>query len=104
MQRLSMSILTAIAVLALSGADFTKPAPPSTSSTKKTFDQPYYWYSALDGSYNDYEGTSYEIWEMEIYYDCYVSTSPVGNTLLIEKGFTSTNPNLPAMVFLYAHL
>jgi hypothetical protein len=102
MQRLSMNMLAVIAVLALSGASFTRPAAPSP--TKTTFEQPYYWYSTFDGTYNDYEPTSYEIWEMEIYYDCYVSTSPVGNTLLIEKGYMTANPNLPAMVFLYAHL
>ena len=118
MQRLSLWLVTAIAVLALSGAGFTKkpapaahPAPtsPAVASAKaghpaaKTFDtNEYYFYSAFDGSYNDYETTAYEIWEMEIYYDCTVNTDPAGGTL-IEKGYYPNNPGLPALVFLYGH-
>src|ERR1700683_2944187 len=106
MQRLSMIALTAFAVLALSGAAFT-----SRSATAKTPSSPakmtsntnyYYWYSAFDGSYNDYETVSYEIWEMEIYYDCTVNTDPAGGTL-IEEGYWFNNPDYPAMVDLYGH-
>ena len=102
-----MNMLAVIAVLALSGAGFAKspassspslaPAPPA----KATFDASYYFYSAFDGSYNDYETTAWEIWEMEIYYGYVVTTDPAGGTL-IEKGYWSTNTNYPAMVFLYA--
>ena len=103
-----MIAFTAFAVLALSGAGFTKkptPAPsPATAPTpaSKSFAQSYYWYSAFDGSYNDYETVSYEIWEMEIYYDCTVNTDPAGGTL-IEEGYWFNNPDYPASYFLYAH-
>jgi hypothetical protein len=113
MQRLSMIAFTAFAVLALSGAGFTKKATPApslasastptpASPASKTFAQSYYWYSAFDGSYNDYETVSYEIWEMEIYYDCTVNTDPAGGTL-IEEGYWFNNPDYPASYFLYAH-
>ena len=100
-----MKVLTAIAVLTLSGAGFAKkPAPASPASpTGKTNVNTYYWYSAFDGSYNDDETLAWEEWEMEIYYDCSnVNTNPVGGTL-IEKGYTINNPGFPANVFLYAH-
>ena len=120
MQRLSMIAFTAFAVLALSGAAFTKKAAPAqtlaptqtpalaptsarTSLAKKNFVNYYYWYSAFDGSYNDYEPLDYEINEMEIWYDCPVDQIPYDGGTLIEKGFTINNPNLPVNVFLYAH-
>jgi hypothetical protein len=111
MQRLSMIAFTAFAVLALSGAAFTKKAAPAqslasaqtaASPTAKSFAQSYYWYSAFDGSYNDYETVAYEIWEMEIYYDVVVNTEPEGGTL-IEEGFWSTDTDYPPMVDLYGH-
>jgi hypothetical protein len=105
-----MIAFTAFAVLALSGAGFTKkptPAPSLASAStptpaSKSFAQSYYWYSAFDGSYTDYETVSYEIWEMEIYYDCTVNTDPAGGTL-IEEGYWFNNPDYPASYFLYAH-
>lgn len=114
MQRLSMIAFTAFAVLPLSGAGFTKkpaltstpalaPTPARTSPAKKNFVNYYYWYSAFDGSYNDYEPLAYEINEMEIWYDCPVDQIPYDGGTLIEKGFTINNPNLPVNVFLYAH-
>jgi hypothetical protein len=111
MQRLSMIALTAIAVLGLSGAAFTnKPAlastpNPTTSPTVNTgtaFANSYYWYSALDGSYNDYETVAYEIWEMEVTWGVTVDQHPAGGTLL-EEGFWSENPNMPVMIWLYGH-
>ncbi|HET6253307.1 MAG TPA: hypothetical protein VFE32_04510 [Puia sp.] len=112
MKRLSLWLSTAFAVLALSGAAFMKkPAPPSAADAASAPSSPttksaninyYYWYSAFDGSYNDYEPTSWEIYEMEIYYDVYVDTNPSGGTL-IEKGIPYQNPNWPPMVYLYGH-
>jgi hypothetical protein len=115
MQRLSMIALAAIAVLALSGAGFTnKPASASTPSQAPTptasptgnaataFANSYYWYSALDGSYNDYETVAYEIWEMEVTWGVTVDQHPAGGTLL-EEGFWTDNPNYPVMIWLYGH-
>ncbi len=103
MQRLSMNMLAVFAVLALSGAGFAKsPASSPAAPAKATFDASYYFYSAFDGSYNDYETTAWEIWEMEITYGVTVTTSPLGGGTLIEKGYWSTNTNYPVMVFLYA--
>jgi hypothetical protein len=110
MQRLSMIALTAIAMLALSGAAFTsKPATGSTpnqatSPTGKNaaFATSYYWYSALDGSYNDYEPVAYEIWEMEVEWGVTVDQHPAGGTLL-EEGFLTNNPGYPVMIWLYGH-
>jgi hypothetical protein len=127
MQRLSMIASTAFVVLALSGAAFMKkpaastpspvspavasanaapaalsPTPTPLSPVSKPLVNFYYWYSAIDGSYNDWETLSYEIWEMEIYYGVTVNTNPIGGTL-IEKGFTMNNPNLPVNEFLYGH-
>ena len=106
-----MIALTAIAVLGLSGAGFTnKPASasspnPTTSltvNTTTTFANSYYWYSALDGSYNDYETVAYEIWEMEVTWGVTVDQHPAGGTLL-EEGFWTENPNMPVMIWLYGH-
>jgi hypothetical protein len=122
MQRLSMIALTAIAVLALSGAAFTsKPATaqtlapasastpnqPTTQATSPTgknaaFATSYYWYSTLDGSYNDYEPLAYEIWEMEVEWGVTVDQHPAGGTLL-EEGFLTNNPGYPVMIWLYGH-
>jgi len=128
MQNLSKFAATAFVVLALTGAAFmrktslvaassaassavalakaeasAKAAPSTKTTTKPSTVNVYWWYSAFDGSYNDYETLSYEIWEMEIYYDCTVNTTPGGGTL-IEKGFwPNNNPNYPPMEFLYAH-
>ena len=116
MQNLSKCAATAFVVLALTGAAFMKktasaavasvkaaPVAKPGSQAKDANVNVYWWYSAFDGSYNDYETLSYEIWEMEIYYDCTVNTTPGGGTL-IEKGFwPNNNPNYPPMYFLYAH-
>jgi hypothetical protein len=107
MQRLSMNMLAVFTVLALSGAGFAKaPAAASptapASLTKATFDASYYFYSAFDGTYNDYATVSWEIWEMEIDYDVLVDQTPGGGTL-VERGYWYNNPNYPVMVFLYAH-
>jgi hypothetical protein len=112
MQRLSMIALTAFAVLALSGAGFTKKAAPartpapaqaSASAAKKKLPS-YYWYSTFDGSYNDYETTNYEIWEMEVDYDVLVNQDPAGGTLIEEGFLTEADPNPDGpMVFLYGH-
>ena len=108
MQRLSMIALTAIAVLGLSGAGFSnRPASvqtPTLAPPAKTFDRSYYWYSTIMDDWNDYATTSWEIYEMEIYYDCTVNTNPAGGTL-IEEGFITENYPNPygVMVFLYAH-
>jgi hypothetical protein len=114
MQRLSMIALTAIAVLGLSGAAFTtrptlapNPADPKSLATtapnsQTAFANSYYWYSTIDGSYNDYETVAYEIWEMEIYWGVTVNQNSAGGTL-IEEGFWSENPNMPVMIWLYGH-
>jgi hypothetical protein len=118
MQRLSMIALTAFAVLALSGAGFKKrpaiapsPAPTSGLATTLASASPakkklpsYYWYSTFDGSYNDYETTNYEIWEMEVDYDVLVNQDPAGGTLIEEGFLTEADPNPDGpMVFLYGH-
>ena len=102
-----MIALTAIAVLALSGAGFTsKPAAPSNPNPNPTgktaFATSYYFYSTIDGSYNDYATISQEIYEMEIYWGCPVDQNGFGGTL-IEEGFFSQNTNMPVMVWLYGH-
>jgi len=110
-----MIALTAIAVLGLSGAGFTTrsassiPTPArsqsqtlSTAKTATAFANSYYWYSTIDGSYNDYETVAYEIWEMEIYWGVTVNQNAAGGTL-IEEGFWSDNPNMPVMIWLYGH-
>jgi hypothetical protein len=113
MQRLSMNMLAVFLVLAISGAGFAKkPAPaqgPASAQTpapaspaKKAFINYYYWYSEILGEWNDYETTPWEIWEMEIYFDCTVNTDQVGG-MLIEEGYPDPNFSYPAMVFLYAH-
>jgi hypothetical protein len=112
MQRLSMIALTAIAVLGLSAATSTPnptsapptPAPQAlvTAKTATAFANSYYWYSTIDGSYNDYETVAYEIWEMEIYWGVTVNQNSAGGTL-IEEGFWSDNPNMPVMIWLYGH-
>jgi hypothetical protein len=99
-----MIALTAFAVLALSGAGFIKKAAPASSAKKGSNINYYYWYSTFDGSYNDYETTSWEIWEMEIYYDVTVNTDQVGGTLIEEGFMTEADPNpYGPMVFLYGH-
>jgi hypothetical protein len=107
MQRLSMIALTAFAVLALSGAGFTnKPATPSIPNPnpagKTAFATSYYFYSTIDGSYNDYATISQEIYEMEIYWGCPVDQNGFDGTL-IEEGYFSQNTNMPVMVWLYGH-
>ncbi len=114
MQRLSMIALTATAVLGLSGTGFSsKPASASTPNQAPTqatsptgknaaFATSYYWYSALDGSYNDYESVAYEIWEMEVEWGVTVDQHPAGGTLL-EEGFLTNNPGYPVMIWLYGH-
>jgi hypothetical protein len=101
-----MIAFTAFAVLALSGAAFTKKAASAPGLTpspaSKSFAQSYYWYSAFDGSYNDYETLSWEEWEMEVDYDCLVNTDPAGGTL-VEEGYWFENPDYPASYLLYAH-
>lgn len=106
MQRLSLWLITTIAVLALSGAAFTnKPASPAVASAMTTHPVStnyYYWYSAFDESYNDYEDLSYETWEMEMWYGVLVNTDQVGGTL-VEKGYLQNNPNMTPNILLYAH-
>lgn len=104
-----MIALTAFAVLALSGASFTnKPATPSTPAPaanptgKTAFANSYYFYSTIDGSYNDYATISQEIYEMEIYWGCPVDQNGFDGTL-IEEGFTVKNPNWLVSVWLYGH-
>jgi hypothetical protein len=116
MQRLSMIALTAIAVLALSGAAFiSKPAKASaqtpapgqtaapTGTSQTAFATTYYWYDIINGgTYNDYEPLAYEIWEMEEMWGCQVDQNPDGGTL-IEEGFLTPNPKMPVMIWLYGH-
>ncbi len=114
-----MIALAAIAVLVLSGAGLTTkpasasapnptatqsqaPVPTAATASNTTFANSYYWYSTIDGSYNDYETVSYEIWEMEMYWGCQVDQNPLGGTL-IEEAFPYMNPNYPVMVWLYGH-
>jgi hypothetical protein len=112
-----MFAITAIAVLALSGSGFLKkPVPAATPTSARTvpatpaqkakaFDTNiYYWFSAFDDSYNDYETTAWEIWEMEIYYDVTVNTNPAGGTLIEQGYWNNSDPHeFPSMVFLYGH-
>jgi len=105
-----MIALTAFAVLALSGAGFTNnpaapsnPNPAAANPTGKTaFANSYYFYSTIDGSYNDYATISQEIYEMEIYWGCPVDQNGFDGTL-IEEGYFSQNTNMPVMVWLYGH-
>lgn len=104
----------ATAMLGLAGTGFihktaptpcTSAAPASAqagTSPKGTFANSYYWYSAFDGSYNDYETIAYEIWEMEIWYGVTVDQNPAGGTL-VEKGYWYENPEYPPMELLYGH-
>jgi hypothetical protein len=114
MQRLSMIAVTALAVLALSGAGFTQKSTPAPTPTllpaqtsapaAKTFVNYYYWYDVILYEWNDYETTPWEIWEMETYFDCTVNTNPAGGTLIEEGFITDQYPNpYGVMVFLYAH-
>jgi hypothetical protein len=105
MQRLSLRLLAAFVVLALSGAGFTKKASATANSNSSNRQKSYYWFFAQADWFFDYNTVANEEWEMEADFGGLVDENPTGG-LLLDLGYQddSDDPHdFPPLIFLYQH-